>query len=391
MKGRTARHWRGTALLGVVAVGALAFAGSVGVTAAKEPSAKAPALRAPPGKKLGFVVTYFYYAMYQGPDACPKGMQPIQTSSEFLKKFSPEERARLLRPENTREVYRKMAERGPNGENVCKTPWAAPDPQMYTLSGDLNDGLDLDGSADASHSDDYTCPHKQYVGSDGQAGVDNQIGRILACTSGFREKGTIVPYFTQVMRDGMWSMLIDISGVDDVRNDPDVTVDFYTGDDTMVKDPSGKVLAGASLAPKTDPKFHRQVKGRIKNGVLETVPIEDLVIPDIMLTSARPPMRIERPRLKLTLQEDGNAKGFLGGYVSIKEYTDGGQGDASGEAYTGVLCNGMYYAAKKYADGAKNPKTGQCEALSASFRMEAVPAFIVHPGKVPVRTFAKSK
>jgi len=384
MTGQIKRRWRSPAILGgVIAAGALALAGSVGVTAAKTPAS----FPVPTGGKLGFVVTYFYYAMYQGPDACPQGMQPIQTSEDFLKKYPADERAKLQRPENKRELYRKMSERGPKGENVCKTPWAAPDPQMYTLAGDRNDGLDLDGSKVDTSSDDYTCPHKQYVGEDGQIGVDNQVGRMFACAKGLREKGTLTPYFTQVMRDGMWSMLIDVSGVDDLRNDPDVTVDFYAGDDTMMKDPSGKVLAGASLAPKTDPKFHRQVRARIKNGVLESVPIADLVIPDIM-SNRSPPITIERPRLKLTLLENGAAKGFLGGYIPIKQYTREGE-DAAGEAYSGTLCNGTYYAAIKLADGAKDPKTGQCEALSASFRIEAIPAFIVHPDKEPVRTFAK--
>jgi hypothetical protein len=384
------RIWRGGALAARVAFGGLlALVGSSGVAPTRAADGP-PAIAAgpPTGNRLGFVVTYFYYAMYQGEDACPNGMAHVTSSQEFLAKFSPNERERLLRSENRRELFQKMVERGPNGENVCRNPAAVPDPQMATLAGDRNDGLDLDGFSDEGAASSYTCPHKQYIGDDGGAGVDNQLGRVFACLSGLREKGTLTPYFTQTMRNGMWSMLIDISGVDDLRDDPDVTVDIYAGEDHMTKDPNGNVLAGASLAPNPDPRFHRQLKGRIKGGVLETTPIEDLVIPDIMQSNRLPPMRIERPRLKLTLLENGTARGYLGGYINIQQY-DAPPDDRNGEneQYGGASCDGMHYALTKYADGARDAATGQCHALSTAFRIEAVPAFIVHPERQRIRSF----
>ena len=376
---------------GIFAAGALAFAdsGANWGAVAAAPKPQPASLPGPPGGKLGFVVTYFYNAMYQGDDACPKGMTPIVSSADFVAKFSPEERERLLKRENARELFTKMVQRGPNGENVCKNPEAAPDPQMLTLAGDRNDGIDLDGAKDDKASTSYTCPHKQYVGDGGQAGVDNQLGRIYACISGFREKGTLTPYFTETMRNGMWSMLIELSGVDDLRNDPQVTVDIYAGEDHMVKDPSGKVLAGASLAPKADPKFHRTFKGRIKNGVIETDVLDDLVVPDLRLSNRQPPTRIERPRFRLTLLEDGSAKGFLGGYQSIRTLMIP-EANGNSEQFMGLQCNGLYYALKKYADGARDA-SGQCQAISTAYRIEAVPAFIVHPDRQSIRTFADAR
>jgi hypothetical protein len=34
---------------------------------------------------------------------------------------------------------------------------------------------------------------------------------------------------------------------------------------------------------------------------------------------------------------------------------------------------------KKLADGYRDPKTGQCTALSTAYQIEAVPAFLIHP------------
>ena len=386
------RAWRKTLLCGgALAAGALVLAGSGGVSRTIAAASKLePASRpAPADGKLGFVVTYFYNAMYQGDDACPKGLTPILTSKEFVDRFPPAERERLLRRENTRELFMKMVQRGPNGENVCKNPEAAPDPQMLTLAGLRNDGLDLDGVKDEKASTPYTCPHKQYVGDAGQAGVDNELGRIYACINGFREKGTLTPYTIETMRNGMWSMLIALSGVDDLRNDPEVTVDIYAGEDHMVKDPAGNVIAGASLSPKTDPKYHRTLKGRIRNGVLETETIADLITPDLRQSKRLPPTRLERAQFRLTLLEDGTAKGYLGGYQDIRALMIP-EANGGSEQYIGAPCNGIYHALKNHADGGRDA-AGRCHTISSAYRIEAIPAFIVRHDRKSIRTFADAR
>ena len=45
----------------------------------------------------------------------------------------------------------------------------------------------------------------------------------------------------------------------------------------------------------------------------------------------------------------------------------------------GWTCPSAYAAMKKFADGYRDPKTGQCTALSTAYRIEAVPAFVIHP------------
>src|SRR5688572_29577510 len=95
MRFRSMRAWRNTPLAsGVLAAGALALADSGGVarTVAATPKPPPASRPGPPGGKDGFVVTYFYNAMYQGDEACPKGMTPIVQSKDFVAKFPPEER-----------------------------------------------------------------------------------------------------------------------------------------------------------------------------------------------------------------------------------------------------------------------------------------------------------
>ena len=42
-------------------------------------------------------------------------------------------------------------------------------------------------------------------------------------------------------------------------------------------------------------------------------------------------------------------------------------------------CPGVYRAFQRFADGDKDPKTGQCRAVSASYDIEVTPAHIIPP------------
>lgn len=346
---------------------------------ASEPLPPAPDL---PGRTLGFVVTYFSLAMYQGEDACPNGLNKVLTTEAFLAAQTPAERDRLLEGQGAngaRELNVKMVQRGPNGENVCKAPWVVKDAKLVTLSGDRNDGIDLDGWKGSGAAPADVCPQKQYVGDDGSRGIDNQFGRINACLSGYREKtGSLAAFQLEQMRNGLWSMLIEISGVQNTQNDPDIVVDIYTGQDQMPKDPAGNILSGASLSPKTDKKFHQRFRGRLVNGTVQAERGEKLFIPD-SFRSSLPPHAIYQPQIKLTLLPDGGAKGYLGGYRDLNEMFPRSTGMTGfEESTTGYSCDGMYHTLRRFADGAKNA-AGTCDRISSAYRIEAIPAFVVHP------------
>jgi hypothetical protein len=155
------------------------------------------------------------------------------------------------------------------------------------------------------------------------------IARRNACISGIREEGTLIPYFTTAMQDGMWSMLIEVSGVQDPADDPQVAVNVYAGAEPMVKDANGKVLANASLSPLTDPRFHLCLRGRITNGVRETDPAREMWIPDLMAKN-RAAFEVRPSRFKLTLKSDGTAEGLLGGYRTLASLFVPGEGGGEG-------------------------------------------------------------
>jgi hypothetical protein len=45
----------------------------------------------------------------------------------------------------------------------------------------------------------------------------------------------------------------------------------------------------------------------------------------------------------------------------------------------GFDCPSFSQAVRRYADGLKDPKTGQCMGISMAFEVNAIPAFVIHP------------
>jgi hypothetical protein len=113
-------------------------------------------------------------------------------------------------------------------------------------------------------------------------------------------------------------------------------------------------------------------------------------------------IRLERPlqdaRLRMTFTKDGGLEGIMAGYTPVEDmynyqfgYRDGKDGagkpanqrlifgSANGAARVlGHTCNGVYYALKQFADGHRDPKTGQCNSISTQYRIQAIPAFVVN-------------
>ena len=340
----------------------------------------APALAAC-GKTLGFVVTTWNRGIYESKfiDECPEGFNPSYDEI-WWKGLSKEDRAKYtengLRSRLDR--YFNAIRRGPNGEDVSMYPTAVKDPPLRQAEGKLSYGMDLDGGKDAPKS----CPHEEFTGVDGTPGVDNQLFRLLGCVYGFRSYGQYEANENENRKsNGKGVTLIEVSGVDDARNDDSVQVSFYRAIDQYVLDGGGKFTPWSSYRidmANGKPRYASTVKGRIKDGVLTTEP-GDVNLP-FYGNYTYMNQRIRDFRLTMAIGPDGTAgKGTAAGYYDVDQlmfYISG-----IGPIHSSGMANppAIYVAAHELADGYPDPKTGKCTALSSAFNFAAVSAFIVHP------------
>jgi hypothetical protein len=346
-------------------------------------AAAGPATAAEKGT-LGFVITTWNTAIYESKfiDECPEGFN-VGYDELWWRGLSKEERGRLT--ENglkTRlDRYFNAIRRGPNGEDVCMNPTVVKDPPLLTVEGKLSYGMDLDGPANGGDGS-KSCKHEQFTGLNGEPGIDNQMYRLLGCIYGFRSYGQFEVNANENRKsNGNGMTLIEVTGVDDPRNDPDVTVAIYRSIDQYTLDGSGNFLPFASYridAPGGVPRYGSTLKGKIENGVLTTEP-GDAHVPFYGNYTYMNQL-IRDMRLRLEIAEDGaTASGMAAGYYDVDQlmFYIGGLGPIASTAISN--CPSIYVAAHELADGYPDPQTGKCTALSSAYNFKAVAAFIIRP------------
>lgn len=353
------------------------------------PLALAAGLLAPPalaaGKTFGFVVTTWNRGIYESKffDECPEGFNPSYDEI-WWKGLSKEDRAKYTDNglKSRLDRYFNAIRRGPNGEDVCMNPTAVKDPPLKLAEGPVAYGMDLDGGKDAPKS----CPHQEFTGVDGTPGVDNQLFRVLGCVYGFRSFGQYEANENENRKsNGKGVTLIEVSDVDDPRNDDAVKVSFYRAIDQYVLDASGKFTPWSSYRVDTadgKPRYASTLKGRIKDGVL-TTDAGDVNLP-FYGNYTYMNQRIRDFRLRLEISLDAvSGKGMAAGYYDVDQllFYVGGIGPIHSSGMAN--CPAIYAAAHEQADGYPDPKTGRCTALSSAFNFSVVSAFIVHPQASP--------
>ena len=291
-----------------------------------------------------------------------------------------------------------------DGQMICAHPELAEDPhyKIMTSRNVTAYGIDLDGqdSRRNGRAAANTCAHDDFNGVNGVPGVDNQMLRVMGCdnnvsyvdadTTGDLPRGTAQ---SEYMLQGAWGILIKISGLDSMQNDDDVRVGFYANNDPIQL--NGQTpIPNMTYASDQDPRFRAEARGRIRNGVLTTDPV------DVRFRFTVVGWQLERPmrhaRVRMTFTPSGGLEGYLSGYTPVEAMYDINYGFRSardsngnpipsaqtaglavpGNTVLGRTCNGAYHALHAMADGDPD-ENGNCTSISTQLWIRATPAFVV--------------
>jgi hypothetical protein len=341
------------------------------------------------GGTAGFVVSDIKYAL--GPDASETGACPDGMTKNASEIYIAERKVVQAQGESD-EAFTKRVDQGSkpylqtsDGENFCSFPeLAEPDPHFKTIQrSDIKvRGINIDGRASLN----------DFLDAQGNRGIDNQFFRVVGCSRSFQSEG-LSNHFVTTMKTGAWGITIQLSGLDDIKNDNEVEVVIAANADPIQLSAARDALPYATYARSQDPRFRAETTARIVDGVLTSDPV------DMRFHKVVNSMILERPlqqaRVVATLSEDGVLSGYLAGYTLVEQLydlvygyrsgkTSGGdpsplrERSANGTAYVlGHTCNGGYYALKEHADAFPDPETGLFTAVSTQYEFSAIPAFIV--------------
>jgi hypothetical protein len=326
---------------------------------------RAGAVETPPIKdrSIGFALTSAMWGNYQsanGKEECPDGFN-----------VGPREQFKALYP-NGGTVAATQLER----ESASRYPTAKEDAFPYReATGKIGIGMNLDGKVGPN---DFTSPA-------GEKGIDNQLFRAIGCTGLFRFPDGAFAHFSEmwVREMNLNRILVEITDVDSLVNDNDVTVTMYRGKDTLIMDAgSVNVVAGGSnrIDDRFSKRFTRRLKGKIENGVLITEPA-DMSWAWSPWYSLPGYYDFKQARFHVTLAPNGQtAEGLVAGYADIdsfyKQFIRGWSTHHS--SYGGLSQPSLNRELHKLADGIPGAD-GANTALSFSLQVRFTQIFIQHP------------
>lgn len=323
---------------------------------------------APADGRIGYVLTDRHWAIYETEDGaaeCPEGLN-LGPREQFSRQF-PMNDGQELTVVETR-LLREGRQWHPT--TVEEDPFP-----FYAAQSEQAPGLDLDGAQD----------ERDFRSIDGQAdGIDNQMYRVIGCIAHYRDGGIIRHFenkFAQQYNDNRW--IIELTEVDDLANDDDVTVNIYRGMDDLLTDASGEAfIAGATQ--RVDVRWGRrymgQTSGEIVDGVLVTEPIDTIRIPWSSTFDTSGYQVFRGLRLQIELGSDG-AEGLLGGYADVEAFNHqlNTHWSTHHQSYGQLSSASQYHALRRHADGYPDPETGANTAISAAIRVKMTRVAVLHP------------
>lgn len=341
-----------------------------------EPARLLPGARK--GTNRSFVISWFAPIADAAENQCP-GLNRKPTQDDYYALMPAEraaqQRAALEKSGGANTVV--MPYRGPDEMNVILLPGIVGDPGHILPVTNTVRGFDLDGWDGTGTAPPRSRPHRGYVSPDGRTGIDNQLFAVFGCVEGWRRKGFLPMIGNELRRAGGLSILIDISGIDDPRNDDEVFVTLLYSADPIRRDGTSKiVLPDFTFRVNDNPEFSQdftRFRGRMKDGVI-TTDVRPLVT---MHEGPASTWSLAEARMRLEFTPEGELRGTLGGYRDWRQLLAMAFFQASDYENTiGFTAPGMYNAVRRAADGLRDPETGEFTGLSAAYEMEGVPAFI---------------
>ncbi len=325
---------------------------------------------APAGRSIAYLFTSIAWPVYQSRDTagketkdeCPNGIND-GAREQFAASF-PQTNGQKWKIEDT--AIAREAEIWFPTDEPDKFPF-------HEASGKFSYGLDLDGK---NKPTDFTSP-------DGRTGVDNQLFRAVGCILSYRDGSSQNLFEKNYFQSMLFNrILFELTDVDSLVNDDDVTLTTYRGLDPLVWDAKGTFQADATqrIDKKWSQDFINTSKAKIVNGVLITTKPSDFYWPTEFVHQEAPTDWLRDAHFELKLTPD-TAEGLIGGYVDIETYyrSQNRRYGTHQISYGKTASASLYKAIRRLADAYPDPATGKNTAISTALDVKAVQVRVIHP------------
>src|SRR5436305_3074380 len=189
-------------------------------------------------------------------------------------------------------------------------PFAAEDPGQPQVTSRIGEGFNLDGKIKPN----------DFVSPDGERGIDNQLYRAWGCDAPWRGEngnGTLVLRSNDKMLEGLYTIVIRISGNQDPMNDDDATLEIGYSPDQIMKDARGSAGVDSSYRILKSVEYTR-LRARIKDGIGETEQADSHMPQIAWFYNQLRDAFFRQGKIRVVVNPDGSAAGLVGGYCDFR-------------------------------------------------------------------------
>lgn len=334
-----------------------------------------------------YVMSKFWHAANNAADDCPGGINPkfpelVPINLANLG-YSAREIAAILERDAARDdsggwetdeltqilFYRARINGKP--ANAYMHPLAVKDPGLKPWGGKMAYGFDLDGKGETPTS--FTDPES------GLKGVKHELARVYGCNDQFRARlrdGSAAGlFFWMAIKDAAPAWTISVTG-EDLDKDGPVTIRFSRAMEPVRYNGNGSARADMSYRADPDPRTANNVyAGEIKDGVISvTEPGPFFMVQEPLLF---PLFTMHQFQARMKMNASGVLEVLIGGYQPIDEiYHFCGSANMEAEKNFCAEPPGIYHLLVRHADYDRDPATGRNRAISSTYYLEAVPAYL---------------
>ena len=328
-----------------------------------------------------YVVSWYGHATNSQEGACSRGVHPdiVEIYVQYLEHHG-------LSPSRIEELYEEYinGNRGPVSNMMAMRgridgkpvdgllfPASVVDLNLPGVDGKYAYGFDLD-QLGPNDPDGFEDPITHEVG------IDHQLYRALGCARLFRgtlEEPPVYWAWSWDQLDGSQpAWLITITG-EDLDNDGPVIITINRALEHLRINNDSSPRSHMSYRTDPDPRSQNTFEGEIENGVIRVTDHRELFLLQNPLVA--PVMKLANFHLRLKERLDGNLEGFMAGYQPWHDiYWAFGSLGVEGEQMVSNDATQFYHLLKRYADAHPDPVSGQNKSISATYYLEAVPAYI---------------
>ncbi len=233
-------------------------------------------------------------------------------------------------------------------------------------------GFNLDATISTS-DDEATCNTPDFVAPDGTKGIDNRFASVVPA---IEQSGlsAVEGLLQGAVDDGGLLIVLQVDGVDDRRNDNEVTVRLRAATGAPLLGTNGLVLAGQTFHLHPDSPESLANTAHIEGGVLHAGPFTAKL--PMSLFGVKHSFEIRSARIRATLDSEGDMHdGLLGGGLLVDDVIGISQ---KAEQFEKGVSDLVTPLAKAMGD-LQRLQSGHCAQISMALKFEGVSAFLWEP------------